>query len=210
MLQFRHSSFIRASFIRVSNFGFGEVTRIVPHHLFLLPCVVMDVPANIPVTIRPFRPEDQHACQTLYREGLIGDTKLADNDTGFDMDDIESAYMKKPGSCFFVAIDPAGSVVGTIGVQHHEESTGEIRRLRVRRDSQRRGIGAKLLEAALKFCQDHLYLKVTLDTFMTQEPAIKLFEKFRFRQSRTRVVAGKERRYFYLDLYAGEARKPKS
>jgi ribosomal protein S18 acetylase RimI-like enzyme len=162
---------------------------------------------NIPVTIRPFKPEDQQACRTLYREGLIGATKIADNDTGFDIDDIQSSYMKLEGNCFFVAVDPAGDVVGTIGVQHHEESTGEIRRLRVRRDSQRRGIGSRLLETALKFCQDHHYLKVTLDTFMNEQPALKLFEKFRFRHSRSRIVGGKELKYFYLDLYSGEARK---
>jgi ribosomal protein S18 acetylase RimI-like enzyme len=79
--------------------------------------------------------------------------------------------------------------------------------LRVRPDNQRRGIGAKLMETALKFCQDHQYLKVTLDTYMDHEPAVRLFEKFRFRHSRSRVVGGKELRYFYLDLYAGEARK---
>ena len=167
----------------------------------------MDLPADMPITIRPFKREDQQACQRLYRDGLIGTTKIAENDTGFDMDDIESAYMKRPGNCFFVAVDTAGDVVGTIGVQHHEDATGEIRRLRVRQDCQRRGIGSRLLEAALKFCQEHLYLKVTLDTFMSTEPTMKLFEKFRFRHSRSRTVGGKELKYFYLDLYAGEARK---
>jgi ribosomal protein S18 acetylase RimI-like enzyme len=167
---------------------------------------MMEGTSDIPVVIRLFQPADQRDCQTLYHEGLLRDSKLADNDTGFDIDDIQSAYMKQ-GSCFFVAVDPAGSVVGMIGVQQHEAGTGEIRRLRVRRDSQRRGIGAKLLERALKFCQENLYLKVTLDTFMDHEPAIKLFEKFRFKHQRSRMVGGKELLYFYLDLYAGEARK---
>jgi ribosomal protein S18 acetylase RimI-like enzyme len=82
--------------------------------------------------------------------------------------------------------------------------------LRVRRDSQRRGIGGKLVEQALKFCQDHSYLKVTLDTFMDREPAIKLFEKYRFRHSRTRTVSGKELLYFYLDLYTSDVKKEES
>jgi ribosomal protein S18 acetylase RimI-like enzyme len=163
--------------------------------------------ADIPVTVRPFRPGDLADCQTLYREGLIGSTKIADNDTGFDIDDIESAYMKKEGNIMYVASDDSGEVVGMIGVQHHEESTGEIRRLRVRRDRQRRGIGSTLIETALKFCQENHYLKVTLDTYMDHEPAIRLFEKFRFRHSRSRTVGGKELRYFYLDLYAGEPPK---
>jgi ribosomal protein S18 acetylase RimI-like enzyme len=167
---------------------------------------MMESSPDSPVIIRPFQPADLKECQTLYREGLLRDSKLADNDTGFDIDDIQSAYMK-PGSCFFVAIDPVNVVVGMIGVQQHEANTGEIRRLRVRRDRQRRGIGGKLLERALKFCQENLYLKVTLDTFMDHEPAVKLFEKFRFKHQRSRTVGGKELLYFYLDLYAGEERK---
>jgi ribosomal protein S18 acetylase RimI-like enzyme len=94
-----------------------------------------------------------------------------------------------------------------IGVQHHDEGVGEIRRLRVKEDWRRRGIGSKLIETAVKFCHDHQYLKVTLDTFVEREPAIKLFEKFRFHHSRTRNVQGKELMYFYLDLYTGEQQR---
>jgi ribosomal protein S18 acetylase RimI-like enzyme len=169
--------------------------------------------------IRSFRTGDLPACRTLYREGLIGGT-LAENDTGFDIDDIESVYMKRAGNHFWVAValaddappgpasDPESwPVVGMIGVQHHDADVGEIRRLRVAQTHRRRGIGSGLMEAALKFCQERQYLKITLDTFMEREPAIKLFEKFRFRHDRTRKVGGKELMYFYLDLYVGEERK---
>ncbi|MEO6437075.1 MAG: GNAT family N-acetyltransferase [Tepidisphaeraceae bacterium] len=156
--------------------------------------------------IRPFRREDMPACEQLYREGLLGG-KIAENDTALDIDDIESAYMNSPGSHFWVVEVPgdgnghAPQVVGMIGVQHHEESVGEIRRLRVRHDLRRRGIGSALVEIALKFCQDQGYLKIALDTFMEREPAVKLFEKFHFRHSRTRSVMGKDVLHFYLDLY---------
>ena len=166
----------------------------------------MDGTSDIPATIRPFRPEDQAACQTLYREGMLGG-HWAENDTGFDIDDIAATYCGQPGSCFLVAENPAGEVVGMIGVQHHDAGTGEVRRLRVRRDSQRRGIGSRLLEAAVAFCQEHNYLKVTLDTFVDRAGAVRLFEKFRFRHQRSRTVGEKEMMYFYLDLYAGEARQ---
>jgi GNAT superfamily N-acetyltransferase len=94
-----------------------------------------------------------------------------------------------------------------IGVQQHEASVGEIRRLRVRQDLRRRGIGSALVEAALKFCQDQGYLKIALDTFMEREPAVKLFEKFHFRHSRTRNVSGKDVLHFYLDLYQRDGRQ---
>ena len=162
---------------------------------------------EIPVTIRSFASADQAAVAKLYREGLIGDTRIADNDTGFDMDDVRAAYMKPKGSHFWVAVNQQGEVVGTIGVQHHEESSAEIRRLRVRVDHQRKGIGSKLMETAIKYCHEQHYLKVTLDTYLDAEPATKLFAKFKFRESRSRDVGGKSLRYFYLDLYAGEVRK---
>ena len=188
----------------------------------------MSVPADPSVRIRSFRPADQAACGRLYGEGLVGGS-LSDNDTCADLDDIHSAYMKCAGSHFWVAevehglpgaatanggigngSGAAGGwvVVGMIGVQHHDAGSGEIRRLRVAQAYRRRGIGSALVEAAVRFCEERNYLKVTLDTFMEREPAIRLFEKFRFRHFRTRTVAGKELMYFLLDLYAGDHHAP--
>lgn len=168
----------------------------------------MDPPSSdIPVMIRPFRPCDQEACRQLYLEGGLSG-KLADNDTGIDVDDIQAAYMSAPGSHFWVAQTPEGEIVGTIGVQNYDRA-GEIRRLRVRSDTRRRGIGTLLMETALRFCQDQGYLKVTLDTFMDREPAVRLFEKFHFKHEHSRQVADRELLYFYLDLYWGERPKRK-
>jgi ribosomal protein S18 acetylase RimI-like enzyme len=160
----------------------------------------MEAPKDIPVTVRGFELKDSDACVKLYSEGLLGGA-IAENDTGIDIDDIQDAYMASPMNHFWVAETIDGQIAGMIGVQHHEEGVGEIRRLRVRSDMRRRGIGSKLVETALKFCADNHYLKVTLDTFMDREPAMKLFEKFRFHHDRTRSVGGKELLYFYLDIY---------
>ena len=167
-------------------------------------------PGSVPFVVRSYRREDLPACTQLYVEGLIGG-RMAENDTGVDIDDIDSAYMCSPGSHFWVAetTPPPGSgnggeqkqIIGMVGVQQHEQSVGEIRRLRVRTDFRRRGIGSALVEQALKFCRDRGYLKIALDTFMEREPAIRLFEKFHFRHSRTRNVMGKDVMHFYLDLY---------
>ena len=155
--------------------------------------------------IRSFRSEDLPACRVLYREGLLGG-QLAENDTGFDIDDIELAYMRTAGNHFWVA-EVNGQIVGMVGVQQHDEGVGEIRRLRVKPGWRRRGIGRNLVETAIRFCQKCGYLKVTLDTFMEREPALRLFEKFRFTHSRSRTLAGKELMYFYLDLYRPERPK---
>src|SRR3954469_16415599 len=105
---------------------------------------------DVPVHIRSFTPADQSACNRLYWEGLIGGS-LSENDTGADLDDIQSCYMR-PGNHFWVAESPdTGEVVGMIGVQHHDAGSGEIRRLRVASGLRRRGIGSALLEAAVRF-----------------------------------------------------------
>jgi ribosomal protein S18 acetylase RimI-like enzyme len=161
-----------------------------------------DASSETSVRIRSFRAEDLPACRQLYVEGLLGG-KLAENDSGLDIDDIDQAYMRTEGNHFWVAeADGSNEVVGMIGVQHFSEGDAEIRRLRVRSDMRRRGIGSRLVEQALLFCQQCGYLKIALDTFMEREPAVKLFEKFHFRHNRTRNVSGKELMYFYLDLYS--------
>ena len=156
--------------------------------------------------IRSFRREDARICRQLYTDGLLGG-KLSENDTCSDLDDIESTYLKHEGSHFWVAQTPEGKIVGMIGVQHHDEGVGEIRRLRVTADYRRRGIGSALVETALRFCQQRQYLKLTVDTFMEREAATSLFRKFGFRHYRTREVHGKPLMYFLLDLYAKSQRE---
>lgn len=157
---------------------------------------------DVSVQIRSFEPGDQASCAHLYAEGLAG-RFIPENDTGVDLDNIQAVYMK-PGNHFWVAEAPGGKIVGMVGVQNYEFGSGEIRRLRVDPNFRRRGIGTRLVETAVQFCEQHNYLKITLDTFMDREPAIRLFEKFHFRHFRTRRVAEKELMYFLLDLYAGE------
>ena len=157
----------------------------------------------IPAKIRGFKAADAEVCRLLFKEARIGGV-VPENDTGLDIDDIPRAYIK-PGGRFWVAENPQGDVVGMIGVQHHDRGEGEIRRLRVRADHRRRGIGSALLEQAIRYCKEMQHLRVTLDTYIEREPAIKLFEKFKFRHSRTREVGGRSLLYFYLDLYSGDA-----
>ncbi len=150
--------------------------------------------------IRSFQPDDSAACQSLYHDGLIGGS-IAENDSGLDIDDIQTAYMDGSGNHFWVAVNSQNEVVGMIGVMEHQ-NVGEVRRLRVRSDHRRRGIGSALLEQALTFCRERNCLKVALDTFVEREAAVKLFEKFSFRLSRTRKINDKDLHYFYLDLYS--------
>lgn len=144
----------------------------------------------------------------MFERGLR-DGDWMDNDTGADLHNFHEAYCADEGrSCFWVAewleaLQPraAPPIVGMVGVQNDDDHTAVIQRLRVEPEHQRRGIGTRLIEQALAFCQERGYLKVVLDARVTQERAITLFERFSFQLNRTRTVRGERVLDFYLDLY---------
>ncbi len=158
--------------------------------------------------IRSFRNEDLEACQGLYSNGLLGG-RLSPNDTGLDMFAVANEYMDRPGNHFWVAEDEQGRLIGMIGVQQYEAGGAYIRRLRVAPDCRRRGISNALMETALRFCNERQYLKITIDTFVQKETAVRLLGKFRYRHDRTRQVGERDLLYFYLDLYSGMPRNQK-
>ena len=81
--------------------------------------------ASNPYRIRSFQSKDRKACRRLYTQELLG-TCLAPNDTGWDMDNIDEVYMRKPQNHFWVAVTDKDEVVGMLGVQHHEAGVGEV------------------------------------------------------------------------------------
>lgn len=144
--------------------------------------------------------DDHAAVRDLFENGLV-EGFVADNDTGADMENIAEAYFSDEGQSALWVADYDEAVIGMIGVQKTSDHGAEIRRLRVRSDFRRQGVGAKLMEQALQFCLHHSYLKVSLDVRIERGPAIALFEKFGFTLNRTREVNGRRLLDFYLDLY---------
>ena len=146
------------------------------------------------IEIRLPRVADEVGCRTLAA-AVIGEERAG----AFIRSHLERHHL--------IVAEGLGEVVGFLAYRIDWFQCTFVSLVVVRDDFRRKGIGSALVEAALKFCQQHGYLKITLDTFMEREPAIKLFEKFRFHHNRTRKVGGKELMYFYLDLYVGEDRK---
>jgi ribosomal protein S18 acetylase RimI-like enzyme len=152
------------------------------------------------VTVRLARAEDHAALRALFKESLI-EGQVRDNDTGADIENIEEAYFSDEGQSALWVADFDDEVIGMIGVQKTSDHEAEVRRLRVHKDFRRRGLGAKLMEQALGFCQHHGYLKVMLDVRIERAPAIKLFEKFGFTLARQRELDNRKILEFYLDIY---------
>ena len=157
------------------------------------------------IEIRLATHSDQTALRELFQEGVI-EGQVPYNDTGADIDNLQEGYFNDEGSsAFWVAIHK-DKVIGMIGVQKTADNSAEIRRLRVRKDHRRRGVGTRLLECALNCCREHGYLKIVLDVRIERGPAITMFEKFGFILSRSREIDGRKMLDFYLDLY----REPQS
>src|SRR3954469_21940611 len=116
----------------------------------------MEGHGDIAFCIRTYCAGDHAACKRLFLDGLIGG-KIAENDVGADIDQIEKSYLNAGGH-FWVAelTDPihTGEIVGMVGLQQREKGSAEIRRLRVDENYRRRGIGSGLVDAALRHCQE--------------------------------------------------------
>lgn len=160
--------------------------------------------------IRPARVQTDLPCIIELFEAGLRSGDWMDNDTGADVHNFHEAYCNDEGrSQFWVAelcdeleaAAPDLTLVGMIGVQCEDPNTAVIRRLRVQPEHQRRGVGTRLIENAVSFCQEKGYLKVVLDARVTHERAIALFERFSFQLNRTRTVRGERILDFYLDLY---------
>ncbi len=163
----------------------------------------MSAPADFSIkktSMRLVVDDDHAAVRDLFENGLV-EGFVAENDTGADMENIAEAYFSDEGQSALWVADYDQTVIGMIGVQKTSDHEAEIRRLRVRSDYRRQGVGARLMEQALAFCLHHSYLKVSLDVRIERGPAIALFEQFGFQLNRTREVNGRRLLDFYLDLY---------
>jgi ribosomal protein S18 acetylase RimI-like enzyme len=152
------------------------------------------------VVVRLAREEDYATIQELFRAGLL-DGMVPPNDTGADMENVRAGYFSDNGQSGFWVAAHGGDVIGMIGVQKTSDHGAEIRRLRVREDYRRRGVGTRLMQQAMSFCRRHGYLKVILDVRIERGPAIALFQKFGFQLARSREIEGRKTLEFYLDLY---------
>lgn len=152
------------------------------------------------VAIHSAEEDDFAEIRVLFRKGF-DEGLVPDNDTGADIETLREAYMPEEGHSNFWVAKHEDYVIGMIGVQRTSPDAAEIRRLRVREGYRRHGVGTKLVEEALGFCQLQHYLKIILDVRIEREPAIKLFEKFGFQHARSREVNGRKMLDFYVDLY---------
>ena len=151
-------------------------------------------------TVRPAQEPDHAAIRALFHQSMLNG-QLHEGDTGADIEELQEAYFSDEGASGFWVACCGDEVIGMIGVKRTQENIAELRRLRVREDFRRRGVGRRLLEHAIDFCRRHGYLKVILDMRIERASAIAIVEKYGFTLARTRDIDGHKTLDFYLDLY---------
>jgi GNAT superfamily N-acetyltransferase len=123
--------------------------------------------------IRPFQPEDQAAAKALILEGLKERWGKIDPLKNPDLDDIRSSY----ASGFFRVAIRNGQIVGSGALVPRAGGEMEIRRMSVRRDLRRHGIGGAILRRLIEDARASGCRRIILETTSDWKDAVAFYQK---------------------------------
>lgn len=158
------------------------------------------------ISIRQFRNEDLSQVLVLFQDGLLSYTHEHDplykvwvdyiaSSLKTDLADILGHYVARGGN-FWVATAQSSDckrpeaevIVGTLAIQRHSEDIGELRRVSVREDHRRFGIGRQLFLHAQQWTRGSGYKQLMLSCSVKQVQAHKFYEAYGFQYIRTSVM----------------------
>lgn len=154
------------------------------------------------ITIRRFTPADGPSVQALIT-GIM-DQEFRDAKAAYPTDDIqhiESNYGGL-GEAFFVAVN-GSKVVGTVAIKKEDERVALLRRLFVDASLRKQQLGVKLVDRALKFCDEVGYDEIIFKTTSQMVGAVKLCQKCGFVQRAKIQLGGLELLKFSLPVRSG-------
>lgn len=120
-----------------------------------------------------------YACHQLYSSYVQARLRT-------DMRDIPGNFLSRPDDCFWVAeaqLDGVARVVGMVAVvtkQSGTERCGELFRMIISPRCRRAGLGQRLTQTVLEFCEQRGIPRVELETSSTQQAAVALYTKLGF------------------------------
>jgi putative acetyltransferase len=150
--------------------------------------------------LRPATNADRQQVESLVF-GVLQEYGLAPAPASTDKDlaDLEFHYLSR-GGIFDVMEDASGQIIGSVGLYPIDTHCVELRKMYLKREVRRKGLGKKLLEHALKCARDKGYKRVTLETPGALKEAIRLYERFGFRPFAAQHLATRCDGAFVLDL----------
>ncbi len=152
-------------------------------------------------TVRPIAFADVGAAVDLVRDTLaeFGLQFGIGADTDAALPGLPAAYTDHGGQ-FFVAVDDAGTVVGTAGVFPVEPQVYELRKMYLLPRVRGQRVGALLFDACLAFCRDKQARAMVLDTREDMTAAIAFYERRGFVRDDTQRRGARCHRGYRLDL----------
>lgn len=132
------------------------------------------------INIRRYRSSDFDAVWALHEKVLKeAGAWLEDESLNEDLKDIESNYLKD-GEFLVVEIDD--EIIGMGALRKVDPKTAEIKRMRIRQDHQREGLGQKVYDLLEKKANDLGYKKLILDTAHNLDAAVNFYRKNGFKE----------------------------
>ena len=119
-----------------------------------------------------------------------------------DYDDIENIYINSWGDFLVGTVN--GEVVVTGAVKKLDENCGEIKRIRVKPECQRRGYGEAMTKALIKRAEELGYKKIRIDTMTTNTRAQALFNKTGFKEAYHGKIGEFEVIFYFMELKGKE------
>jgi len=153
--------------------------------------------------IRRYESRDHEAVLRLHRDGLtqVG----ADAGPGpwdADLDDIESSYLNAGGD-FVVAI-VGDEVVAMGALRRVSDTTADLKRLRVMRELQGKGVGRRIARLLIDRGRELGFTRLTADTTSRQLPAQHLLRELGFAETRRQQFRRFELIYYERELDAAD------
>lgn len=133
--------------------------------------------------LRPATDADSPAVVAVIRRVLRA-YRLPFDPDGIDrpLFELESRF-SGPGRRFWV-IEDCGRVVGTVAIDRRRRGLAELKKMFLDRRYRGRGLGKRMLRAALDFARRSGYRRVMLETHSSLDEAIGLYRRAGFRRLR--------------------------
>jgi len=159
------------------------------------------VACDMELTIRRYEHRDHAAVLRLHRDGL--EQMGADAGPGpwdADLDNVEGSYLDTAGE-FLVAL-LGDELIAMGALRRVSETTADLKRLRVRRELQGKGIGERIARHLVEHARELGFTRLTADTTTRQLPAQRLLSKLGFVEQRRQQFKRFELIYYERSLDA--------
>jgi len=162
-----------------------------------------EVAANLSFSFRRFEKRDEEVVYNLHvtameQVGTFIDIPELRELWDKDLKNIESVYINNNGEFYVVTLKD--KIIGMGGIRKVDETTTEVKRMRVEPSMQGKGIGKLILDKLIEKAKELGYKKLILDTAEKQKAARHLYETRGFREYKRGEIAGQETIYYQLEI----------